>query len=49
MRIKKPVLLSLLFVLLVVTGCSQQVHTPTRNVFALKHDSLTSELIVFTT
>jgi len=49
MRIKKPVLLSLLFLLLVVTGCSQQVHTPTRNVFALKHDSLTSELIVFTT
>ncbi len=49
MQTKKSILAPFLFVLLVVTGCSQQVHTPARNVFALKHDSLTSELIVFTT
>lgn len=40
---------ALLLLLITFTGCSKHVHYPTRNVFALKHDSLTSELIVFTT
>jgi len=40
---------ALLLLLITFTGCSEQVHYPTRNIFALKHDSLTSELIVFTT
>lgn len=48
MQTKKSIFAPFLLLLLVVTGCNQQIHTPARNIFALKHDSLTSELIVFT-
>lgn len=45
----KIITFALLLLLITFTGCSKQVHYPTRNVFALKNDFLTSELIVFTT